>query len=112
MRASWNRSLVCFLAVFLTPAIASAQQSYISETDYPAASAKAGEEGKVTFALDISRTGKVTKCRIVESSGFRRLDRRTCEIVRERARFTPARDDAGKPVKDTFTGNVRWLLEP
>ena len=34
----------------------------------------------------------------------------TCGILVRRARFTPARDAAGKPVPDTFEGRIVWRL--
>jgi hypothetical protein len=34
-----------------------------------------------------------------------------CQVIRKRAKFTPARDAAGKPVRDSYvTPPVAWRL--
>ena len=55
-------------------------------------------------------TGRVIACDVDDSSGSAALDAAACRIVRERARYTPARNGAGAFVCDVDWGVVRWIL--
>jgi len=97
------------LASALTRAMPdNAPGSWTNEADYPAESAKRGEEGIVGFSLLVSPDGKVAQCYITQSSGFPALDRITCVAISTRAQFKPAADENGQPVYDTFTGRLTW----
>ena len=82
-----------------------------SADDYPAEALRQGAEGSVRFELRVDATGRVEECKILISSNNAALDRTTCDILRTRARFTPARDAHGKAVADTVTNNVRWQIQ-
>lgn len=86
--------------------------SYLSSDDYPAAAIRNEEQGSVAFALDIGADGRVTDCRVRQSSGSAALDAATCRIMRSRARYTPARDADGKAIAGHDQGVVRWVLPP
>lgn len=86
--------------------------TYLTPDDYPAAALRNNEHGMVTFGLDIGPDGRVTNCRILESSGSAMLDSTTCRIMRSRARFIPARDARGRTVADRTTAAVTWALPP
>jgi protein TonB len=81
-----------------------------STNDYPADAIRRNEQGTVGFELSINRLGWVSWCRIVRSSGSEALDRATCDILRSRARFEPARDASGRRVTDEYSGRIRWDL--
>jgi TonB family protein len=72
--------------------------SYFSSADYPSSSVENREQGTVRFWIEVSAQGRVTDCHIVQSSGSAALDTATCRVMRERARYTPARDANGRPV--------------
>lgn len=55
--------------------------------------------------------GRVSDCTVEESSGYPALDTATCKLISGRARFTPARDNDGRPTTDTGEVSVRWMLE-
>ena len=84
--------------------------TYISDGDYPASAVRHHEQGRVGFELDISPEGRVINCRIMQSSGSRMLDLRTCQIMLVRGRFLPARDAQGHAVPDTVSNSVNWVL--
>ena len=86
--------------------------SLFSTSDYPAAALRAGEQGTTAFAVAIDATGRVTHCSIAKGSGSFSLDWATCSIIQRRARFTPARDGAGRAVGDRTEGRIRWVLPP
>ena len=81
-----------------------------STADYPAAAVRRGDEGTVSFSIAINRDGRVTHCAVTTSSGSPSLDSATCGIITRRARFEPARDEAGRTVEDRSVGRVRWVL--
>ena len=82
----------------------------ISVGDYPPSALSARQEGTVGFALDVAPDGRVTDCTVESSSGASALDLATCRIMVSRARFEPARDDAGRATADRFHGRIRWIL--
>jgi TonB family protein len=78
--------------------------------DYPAEALRAGEQGTVAFQLEVGADGRVAACTVTSSSGSASLDTTTCRLLRERARFTPARDSSGKAVSDTVSSRATWQL--
>lgn len=83
---------------------------WITAEDYPSAAIRAEEEGTVTISVRIGADGRVGACMVTGSSGHAALDGATCRLYQRRARFTPARDDAGTPVASTYVDRVRWEL--
>lgn len=67
----------------------------LTEPAYPAQDVRLGNEGTVTLAVYVLPDGKVGEVRLVESSGFPRLDSSALAEAR-RWRFKPGTED-GKP---------------
>ena len=87
-------------------------RSLFSADDYPAAAQSSGAEGTVQATLTIGSDGRVVSCNVTRSSGNSSLDSTTCNILRRRAKFTPARDSNGQPTTDTVsTPPIVWRLE-
>lgn len=84
--------------------------SLFSNDDYPQSAIRNEEQGTTAVRLTIGTDGRVTGCDITSSSGSSALDSTTCSILRRRARFTPAKDQAGNPIVDTTTTRIRWQL--
>ena len=81
-------------------------QSLFSPDDYPAAGN--GRRGVVAVKLIIDPQGRVMSCWIKRSSGQSVLDMTTCNVLRRRARFTPASDAGGNPVIGQIPVQVDW----
>jgi TonB family protein len=79
--------------------------------DYPMEALQREEQGTVTTSMQIDKRGRVNRCTVTVSSGSRSLDSRTCQILRSRARFAPARDKAGRAIADVYTQRITWRLE-
>ena len=79
-------------------------------TTYPRDSLANGEQGTVRYKVKIDRRGRARECEVTVSSGFERLDLATCEMLMERARFTPNRDGGGKARGSVYEGRVVWRL--
>ena len=84
--------------------------SYVSDSDYPAAAVRGEEQGTARFRLTVGADGRVSSCTITGSSGSSALDAATCRIMKQRARFTPARNSDGQPTGDTVANAIRWVL--
>ena len=87
-------------------------RTLFSADDYPAAAQSAGAEGTAQAELTIGPDGRVVGCNLTRSTGNSSLDSATCNILRRRAKFTPARDSNGQPTSDTInTPPITWRLE-
>jgi protein TonB len=87
-------------------------RTLFSTDDYPPAAAAANAEGTVQAQITIGPDGRVVGCDITRSSGNSSLDSTTCNILRRRAKFTPARDSNGNATTDTIsTPPITWRLE-
>jgi len=78
-------------------------RTLFSADDYPAAAQSAGAEGTAQAQLTIGPDGRVVGCNLTRSTGNSSLDSATCNILRRRAKFTPARDSNGQATTDTVT---------
>lgn len=87
-------------------------RTLFSADDYPASAQAAGAEGTAQATLTIGPQGQVVGCNLTRSTGNGALDSATCNILRRRAKFTPARDSNGQPTTDTITTPpIVWRLE-
>jgi periplasmic protein TonB len=84
--------------------------SYVSDEDYPSTAARNEEQGTTRFRLAVAPSGRVAECTVTASSGSSALDSATCRLMKQRARFTPARDSDGRPTSDSVTSGIRWVL--
>jgi protein TonB len=87
-------------------------RTLFSADDYPASAQAAGAEGTARASLTIGTDGRVVSCNITQSTGNGALDSATCNILRRRAKFVPARDSNGNATTDTVsTPSIVWRLE-
>nr|WP_052814187.1 energy transducer TonB [Sphingomonas melonis] len=78
--------------------------------DYPPAAMRMGEQGDVAVTPAVDAQGRVTGCRIDQSSGFPDLDTGTCQRLSRRAHFRPATDAQGQPTAGVYARSVHWRL--
>ncbi len=83
---------------------------WASDNDYPTRALQLGQEGVTGFRLTVGTDGKVTNCEITKPSGSPELDKTTCDLMRRRARFTPATDGDGNPTTGSYPSSVRWQI--
>ena len=84
--------------------------SYVSDDDYPAVAAREGETGVTAFMLMVGETGGLEDCMVEETSGFASIDAMSCGILIQRAKFSPATDSAGKPIRSVLRSRITWRL--
>lgn len=83
----------------------------LKDSDFPAEAGESGMGGTVTVRYAVEVDGRVTGCRVVESSGFPELDARTCQLITQRFRYDPSRDAYGRPVRSFIVVDHEWVNE-
>ena len=111
-QAAW---LALTAAAIASPAGATADDPRDAEAnaafvEYPKESLANGEQGIVHYRVKIDSRGRPRQCEVTQSSGFRRLDLATCNMLLENARFTPGRDSRGRGTRATHDGRVVWKI--
>jgi protein TonB len=87
-------------------------RTLFSADDYPASAQAAEAQGTAQAQLTIGPDGRVVSCNLTRSTGNGALDSATCNILRRRAKFVPARDSNGNATTDTITTPpIVWRLE-
>lgn len=82
---------------------------FASPDDYPAEALRRGQEGDAQYLLLVNEAGKVAGCQVLLPTGAPILDAMGCVVIQNRAKFTPALDANGKPIRSTVvTPKVRW----
>lgn len=71
-----------------------------------------GVSRQPTYRARITAAGSVAGCTILESSGSPEADAATCEAVRTRGRFLPARDAAGTAIDADVLVRSPWPTLP
>jgi TonB family protein len=88
-------------------------RNVFSSNDYPSEASRRGQEGTAQFLLLVDQVGKVAGCDVLMASGVPALDAMGCLAIQGRAKFTPARDHAGKAIRSTYvTPPVMWRMRP
>ena len=86
-------------------------EGIFSGQDYPPSAVKDSASGDVKTRIFVDSSGKPTACEVLNSSGHEALDKRTCEILMQRARFHPARDIDGKATRGVHVTTINWRIE-
>ncbi len=76
---------------------------------YPALSRRLGEEGKLMLQVELDKTGRVSKAKVIESSGYSRLDNAALSAVKT-WRCRPATRN-GEPVLAVALQPFNFVIE-
>jgi len=87
-----------------------APERWLTSADYPGQSLGEGKEGRVGFVMMVDETGAPKDCMVDETSGNASLDAQGCVLLLKRAKFKPALDAAGKPVRSVYSSGIRWVV--
>lgn len=110
LMAGWGVDIARLHSVKQQPQPLGNPARWATNDDYPKDAAEEALEGTVVFLLHLSAAGAVEDCRVLVSSKIAALDEKTCQLMRERPRFTPALDAEGKAVPSLYVNRVRWQL--
>jgi len=105
--------LLLFTAALISQDAAQSVESKNGEfifSQYPPQSLAKGEQGIVQFQASVDEKGRVMSCKVTQSSGFKRLDRETCDLIVDHASFKPALDSSGKASEAIHEGFVNWRI--
>ncbi len=80
------------------------------EPDYPPVSRRLGEQGTVIIEVLVDAGGHAVEAKLVQSSGFARLDQAALDGVKTNYRFVPGTID-GKPQPMRYTFRFTWKLQ-
>jgi periplasmic protein TonB len=80
------------------------------QVPYPPVALLRGEEGTVSFTVEVNEQGRVDSCVVTESSGSEALDQDACDELLHYARFTPAKDAQGKPRRGKYSSRIHYHL--
>jgi len=119
--AGWMGLILASVSIGLTGSAASASTptpavptgspgEWVTAGDYPAPAMAFGMTGVTGFRLTIDPAGQPGRCEITQSSGFDVLDQAACNLIMQRARFTPATDANGHPAEGSYANRVLWVL--
>ncbi|ANY20094.1 Gram-negative bacterial tonB protein [Tsuneonella dongtanensis] len=84
--------------------------NWVTVNDYRSSWINREWTGTARFRLQVGANGRVESCTITSSSGHPELDQATCALVTQRARFDPAKDEAGAKTTGSYSNSVRWEL--
>jgi protein TonB len=79
------------------------------EPEYPPTSRRLGEQGSLVLQVLVDTDGRVLDTKLVQSSGFERLDQAALDGVKADYRFLPGTLD-GKPQQMWYTFKFTWKL--
>lgn len=99
---------VIALAAATSPIIE--RNRFVVDKFYPAESALRGEQGDVTFRVRTNRKGQVDGCQVIHSSGYKRLDEATCDMILRGATAKPLQEANGFRVAGVRDAYVEWRL--
>ena len=100
--------MLWMLMAAATPPVMIKNSLVLHDHDYPTKLIENGDAGVVSAHLYVGTSGKVTGCKVTETSGSAALDALTCRIATQRARFTPARDAGGQVTAGDDYVAVTW----
>ena len=83
--------------------------SFMLDNAYPVDALRERQEGLSVVSLAVNEKGKVTACRVSETSGSTSLDNATCSMGRK-MHYAPARDAVGNAVTGEAPFRMNWHL--
>lgn len=84
--------------------------SWITNDDYPITAIRNGANGLIQFRLDVDPEGKIAACHILARTSPDEFADLTCRLITKRARFEPALDAGGKPVRSYFVNTAHFAM--
>lgn len=83
---------------------------WVTTADYRSSWINRELTGVARFRVQVGADGRVKQCTVTSSSGHAELDRATCDLVTQRARFEAARNTKGEKTGGSFSSAVSWQL--
>lgn len=88
-------------------------RAIFSSEDYPSEALFRSQGGTAQYQLLIDEKGAVAGCDLIVQSGVPAIDAVGCQVITERAKFSPAIDTHGKGVRSVVTTPpIVWMTGP
>ncbi len=84
-------------------------RTWLKFEDYPFKAMMRGHNGIVQFRLDVDAEGAVAGCVVLARTNPDDFGDITCRAITKRAKFHPALDVRGEPMRAFWVGSVRWV---
>lgn len=81
---------------------------WLTNSDYPHNMAAKRMSGIVNFRLIVDESGAPVSCHVQQSTDPEGFDKTVCNAMMRRARFTPARDAEGNPMRSYYLNRARF----
>lgn len=103
--SAWLSIVLAGAAV--SPAAPVEPQTWFNSKDNPKTAMRVAERGHVAYTIDVAADGSPLRCTPEEKTD---LDQDVCTLVMKRARFLPAKDDAGRAVAGSYEAVASFLM--
>ena len=110
LRETWNMGEEQAGRIATPTAAITPLNALFSESDYPSDAIQANQSGGVKLLLLIDEAGTVQDCTLIETSGIALLDSRSCAVIVKGAKFKPATDVQGRPMKSSIITVIKWMI--
>lgn len=107
---SWGFDPVQQRNLWTGPKPLSKPASWLTSNSYPSGMLMQGKQGLVNFRLTVDEKGMPTACEVQRSYSHEAFDKVTCQLLMQRARFSPAIDGTGKPIASFYINRVRFTM--
>lgn len=109
LRAHWNADEAGETRIAAKPVALVSPWKLVKSGDYPDQAIFEGRDGSTGVSLLIDEQGAIKDCVVEHASGVATLDAQTCIMIRQRGKFSAAKDAQGKPIKSRVTYRFRWI---
>jgi len=107
---SWGLDPVQQARLSVRPMPKSSPDTWIAANSYPFGADKRYRPGLTRARLLVDASGAVSGCKVVDNYGDSAFAAAACEQMTTKATFSPALDQAGKPVASHYEASIRWKV--
>lgn len=100
-------SSIVLAGAAVVPAMPLEARTWFTSKEHPRTALMVAGRGHLPYRIVVAPDGTAIRC---ETPGTTELERKVCEIVMKRARFTPARDVQGRPVFGVHDAVASFLM--
>lgn len=83
--------------------------NWIKSSEYPTKMLAANQPAIVEFRLEVDEAGNATQCHIQQTTRPKEFDNAVCKGIMKRAKFVPALDAEGKPLRSYYQNTVKFM---
>jgi hypothetical protein len=107
---SWGLDPAQQASLSAWPVPKSSPDTWIAANSYPFGGDNRRRPGLTRARLLVDASGAVSGCKVVDNYGDAAFATTACEQMTSKATFSPALDQAGKPVASYYQANIRWKV--